>query len=47
MLPPSPGAIDTMRQLADGRRLLQFGEGDVISVPGTPATRCTESWRAP
>ncbi len=34
MSPPSPGAIDTMRQLADGRRLLRFREGDVIFRAG-------------
>ena len=34
MSPPSPGAIETMRQLADGRRLLQFGDCDVIFRAG-------------
>jgi CRP-like cAMP-binding protein len=33
---PSPGAIVTMQQVADGRRLLQFGEGDVIFRAGEP-----------
>lgn len=36
MSPPSPGAIQTMQQLADGRRLLPFNAGDVIFRAGEP-----------